>query len=81
MVLPRDTGTPPMPVGDPARLSAAATNLAAEEPHDTAARRSAVVGVSIARAWICSLLPEHTTGKQRSRGGSKPAGPVQLPGE
>jgi len=32
MVLPRDTGTPPMPVGDPARLSAAATNLAAEEP-------------------------------------------------
>jgi len=32
MVLPRDTGTPPMPVGDPARLSVAATNAAAEEP-------------------------------------------------
>ena len=32
MVLPPDTGTPPMPVGDPARLSVAATNAAAEEP-------------------------------------------------
>ena len=32
MVLPRDTGTPPMPVGEPARLLATATNVVAEEP-------------------------------------------------
>jgi hypothetical protein len=32
MVLPRDTGIPPMPVRDPARLLPAATNVTAEEP-------------------------------------------------
>ena len=32
IVVPRDTGTPPIPVGDPARLLAAATSAAAEEP-------------------------------------------------